>query len=327
MFLTLSACEKGYKAPRTSFGDPDLQGVWTNLSMTRLETPSGYKGPVLSPETARADEYTFKRKTEKDGSDFFRLNTNKPSGKVLLGYNKGWLEKVENFAVIDGKPRVAWIYDPPDGKIPYKLWTLFELTEWRMNQKQYENPETIPIWDRCLLGFGGPAGPPMLNQIYNSAYQIVQSPGHVAIWVEMVHDVRIIRIGGKHLPSNMRPWMGDSIGWWEGDTLVVETIQLNPDQMWVRSPTNKFVIAPNSKITERFTRVSPTEISYHFEVDEPNAYFTPWKAKMVFKSIKGPVYEYACHEGNRSIVHQMTAAKNSGPEDDELVEQEQEEIF
>ncbi len=311
----------GYRVPRTVHGDPDFRGVWSNASLTVLETPEYLDGPILTKKRAHKLVKKKRERASTDREDFFEApNSTSDSSKVLLGYNRGWLEPAKRFAMIGGKRRAAWIIDPPDGRIPYKPFTRIKLNSYKVSRKQYENPETAPIWDRCLLGFGSPAGPPMLNQVYNNAYQIAQSPGHMAIWVEMVHDVRIIRVGGSKLPASMRPWMGDSVGRWNGDTLVVETTQLNPNQQFARSPTHKFFISPNSKVTEWFTRISHRQILYQFQVEEPNAYTRPWRGELLMNAIDQPVYEYACHEGNRSLPNQLAGARVGS---DEYLESEE----
>jgi hypothetical protein len=149
----------------------------------------------------------------------------------------------------------------------------------------------------------------MLNVLYNNNYQIVQSPGYVTIIVEMNHDARIIRLGGTHLPSNIRPWMGDSIGHWEGDTLVVETTNLNPGQAFTADIRHRIYLAPDSKVTERFTRVSPTDILYEFKVEEPTAYTQTWRGEIPMRATKGPMYEYACHEGNYALTDILAGAR------------------
>ncbi len=299
----------GYKVPRTPYGDPDLQGVWTNASLTVLETPEFLESPILKKKRAKKLRQKKLKKMTNDSDDFFAAPNSGSDPKIMLGYNRGWLEPNRKFAMINNISRAAWIIDPPDGRIPYTPAARMSLNSFKVTRSQFENPETAPIWDRCLLGFGSPAGPPMLNQVYNNAYQIAQSPGHVAIWVEMVHDVRIIRLDGKKRPPTMRPWMGDSIGRWQGDTLVVETTQLHPDQRFARSPSHKFFIAPNSKVTEWFTRISQKKILYQFQVEEPTAYTQPWRGEVLMNAVDGQVYEYACHEGNRSLPNQLAGAK------------------
>jgi hypothetical protein len=159
----------------------------------------------------------------------------------------------------------------------------------------YDSYEVRGLGDRCIMGFGRNAGPPMLsNGYYNNSYQIVQSPDAVAILVEMIHDVRIVKLNAKHRTDGIRPWMGDSIGWYEGDTLVVETTNIPEAQALAGS-------WKNMKVTERFTRVSKTRLNYQFTVEDPDVWDKPWGGEYNFHPLNGQVYEYACHEGNYAL--------------------------
>ena len=166
----------------------------------------------------------------------------------------------------------------------------------------FDGPERRPLGERCLVGFGSTSGPPMLPVLYNNHYQIVQTKDEVAIVIEMVHDTRIVRLNGKRQPSHVRPWMGDSVGRWEGDTLVVETANFRPDQAF-RGATEDL------KVTERFTRVSPTQILYRFELDDPATFTQKVKGEIALNASKEQVYEYACHEGNYSLSNILSGAR------------------
>ncbi len=165
-----------------------------------------------------------------------------------------------------------------------------------------DGPEQRGLGERCIIGFGSTSGPPMLPTMYNSYYQIVQSPGFVTILVEMVHDARVIRIGGKHLPKSIKKWMGDSVGHWEGDTLVVETTNFRPEQSY-RGTTE------NAVITERFTRVANDEIVYRFTVADPVAFTAKFTGELLFTGVNSSVYEYACHEGNYGLPAILSGAR------------------
>jgi hypothetical protein len=165
-----------------------------------------------------------------------------------------------------------------------------------------DGPEHRGLGERCIIGFGSTSGPPMLPTMYNSYYQIVQSPGHVIILVEMVHDARIIRIGGKHGPSSVKKWMGDSVGRWEGDTLVVETRNFRPEQSFRGT-------SEHAVITERFTRVAQDKIVYRFTVDDPTHFTAKFTGELAFNGVNDNVYEYACHEGNYGLPAILSGAR------------------
>ena len=152
------------------------------------------------------------------------------------------------------------------------------------------------------MSFGSSSGPIMQPQLYNNTYQFVQSKDHVAIWVEMVHDVRIVRLNSKHRTDGVRPWMGDSIGWYDGDTLVVETVGFHPFQ-------NLRGSSANLKMTERFTRVGPNRLLYQFKAEDPTVFAEPWGGEYEFNKATGSVYEYACHEGNYGLENILAGAR------------------
>lgn len=297
--LAWPAMAQTYKAPRTSFGDPDLQGLWTNASLTVLERPRAVGKLVVTPEEAARIEKGWQARLSADNQ---RTDPNAPApaaGSDVRGYNLAWLEQGNHLAVINGEIRSSWIVDPPDGRVPYSMagWDGVR----RSARRGFDDPEVRPLGERCLVGFGSTSGPPMLNVLYNNHYQIVQSPGHVVIVVEMNHDARIVRLGGKHLPENVKVWLGDSIGRWEGDTLVVETTNLHPGQAFNADVRHYLYLPPTAKVTERFTRVAADQILYQFTVDDPTAYTQAWRGEMPLRSAPGPMYEYACHEGNHSL--------------------------
>ena len=149
----------------------------------------------------------------------------------------------------------------------------------------------------------------MMNVLYNNHYQIVQSPGYVMIMAEMIHDTRIIRLNGQHLPKNMKPWLGDSIGHWENNTLVVETTNFHPQHSFRAGLRHRFAVTENAKITEKFTRISKDEIIYQFFVDDKDVYSDIWAGEMVLTSDSDRIYEYACHEGNYSMENILAGAR------------------
>jgi len=167
-----------------------------------------------------------------------------------------------------------------------------------------DGPEDRSLGERCIIGFGSTSGPPMLPTMYNSYYQIYQTSDAVVILVEMVHDARIVRIGGKPLPKSIKKWMGDSIGHWEGDTLVVTTTNFRSDQSY-RGTTE------NAVITERFTRVAHDQINYRFTVDDPSAFTASFTGELPFTGVNSQVYEYACHEGNYGLPAILSGAREA----------------
>jgi len=300
-----------YHAPRTNFGDPDLQGLWTNASITTLERAPGATSLVITPAEAERLEKANKAWLAANDKPTDPREGAPPSGDDPGGYNSFWIDLGSKYGVVNGEIRTSWIVDPPDGKIPYSDKGRRDMMAAAIPQfRNFDGPEVRSLGERCIVGYGSTGGPPMLNVLYNNNYQIVQSPGYVTIVVEMNHDARIIRLGGTHLPANMRPWMGDSIGHWEGDTLVVETTNLNPGERFTADIRHRIYVAPDAKITERFTRVSPSEILYSFSVAEPTAYTQTWRGEIPMRATKGPMYEYACHEGNYSLPGILAGARS-----------------
>jgi hypothetical protein len=165
-----------------------------------------------------------------------------------------------------------------------------------------DGPEVRSLGERCLLSFGSSAGPPMIPLLYNNNYQIVQTKDTVTILVEMVHDARIVRMNDKHLPSNIRKWMGDSIGRWDGETLVIETTNFHPQQSYRGA-------SENLKVTERLTRVGPQQILYHFTIEDPTTFTQPWSGEVAMNVTDGQIYEYACHEGNYALPGILAGAR------------------
>jgi hypothetical protein len=224
------------------------------------------------------------------------------------GYNGFWLDPGDNVIRIDGVARSSIIVDPADGRIPpltpEAKKRLAERAAAAKKFGEFDHPEVRPLADRCLMSFGSNAGPPMLpNYFYNNNYTIVQTKDHVLILTEMVHDVRIIRLRATgHVPSTVRPWFGDSIGRWEGDTLVVETTNIHPVQLAQTSPLWAYRGAsPNLKVIERFSRTGPDTLLYRFTLEDPATFTAPFSGEVPFNRIEEPIYEYACHEGNYAL--------------------------
>ena len=302
-------------ALRTPDGKPDLQGIWSNATITPLERPQNVTSLVLSDEeAARMERATLERRERlNQPSDPDRPAPPKggdgstgAAGNVG-GYNNFWLDPGERVAVVDGQRRSSLIIDPPNGRIPPLTAEARARQGARMKtmagRGQYDHPEFRPLAERCLLSFG-PTTPLVPNYFYNNNIQIVQTPDHVMILMEMVHDARIVRMHATtHLPKHIRPWMGDSIGRWEGDTLVVDTTNFPPQQNFRGASEHLHVV-------ERFRRVDAGTINYRFTVDDPTTFTAPFSGEIPFRAMDELIYEYACHEGNYALSNVLSGARN-----------------
>jgi hypothetical protein len=323
--------------PRTPEGKPDLQGNWSNETQTPLERmkPGGL---TLTEEQATALEQRAQlveefRDQQTDPNERLAVKGGEavlspPGEKTFVeqiaeaaagnvgGYNGFWLDPGNKVIRIDGVPRSSIVVDPPDGHIPALTAAgkqrMTERMALRKNVGEFDGPEVRSLSDRCLTSFGSNAGPPMLpNYFYNNNYTIVQTKDHVMIMTEMVHDVRVIRLGAtKHLPPQVRPWFGDSIGHWEGDTLVVETTNIHPTQLGQTSPLGPYRAASDQlKVTERFTRTAPDVLLYKFTVEDPVSLTAPYSGELPFNRINEMIHEYACAEGNYALPGMLAGAR------------------
>lgn len=296
--LSFGASGAEYKVPRLADGTPDLQGFWTNSTATPFERSAelGNRRSFTDAEAAAiAKAATGAVEADARPSD--------PNEKIKAGdlppvgnYNLFWKDRGMSVQVIDGEQRTSMIIDPANGRIPEITAAARARNGARRGTRvgAADGPEQRGLGERCLLSFGSSGGPPMLPTMYNSYYQIVQSPGYVMVLVEMVHDARIIRINDKHTPDTIRKWMGDSIGHWDGDTLVVETQGFRPDQNFRGS-------SPDMKVTERFTRAAADQIVYRFTIEDPSTFTSSFTGELAFTPANGDIYEYACHEGNYAL--------------------------
>lgn len=276
----------------------DLQGIWTNATITPLERPVelGDKQFFTPEEAAKFEKETNQR----NNADNRESN---PEADVGHAYNQFWWDRGSK--VIPGL-RTSLVIDPPNGRIP----PLTPEAQKRMaaqaaytREHSTDGPENRLLQERCLNW--PTAGPPMLPSFYNNEYQIVQTPNSVAIVIEMIHDVRIIPLDGRpHIAGDIRQWMGDSRGHWDGNTLVVDTTNFT-DKTRFRGADE------NLHLTERFTRVNPNTVLYEFTVDDSTAFTKPWTAQIPMTKSKGPVFEYACHEGNYAMVDILSGARKA----------------
>ena len=314
--------------PRTSDGHPDLQGIYDLATMTPLERWPG-DPPFLTKEQAEIlQRAELDRRVAVDppvgprpppvGRDpsppksFFEA-LSKNAGGATGGYNAFWLNSGSTYNFVDGQIRTSIIVDPQDGRVPpYNEAARKRLAAARATPIStaaeraalegaspppgaFDNPEQRPLSERCLLGFGSTSGPPALpDYFYNDLHQIVQTPDSIMILSEMVHDARIVRMNAQHLPQNIRRWMGDSVGHWEGDTLVVDTTNFNYKTRFRGSTENLHVI-------ERFTRLDDKTLLYRFTIEDADTWDRQWKGEYTWPATDKPIYEYACHEGNYAL--------------------------
>ncbi len=302
---------KAWTLPRTPGGRPDLQGVWSNASITTLERPDRYPNLVLKPEEVAKLTAENPQNVRMATEDI--ATTPKEgllTGKDLLagrGYNAFWIDPGTKFGVVKGEVRTAWIIDPPDNRIPWSAeGKKLALAATRL--AGFSDPEARPLGDRCLAT-GGRTGPPMINGLYNNHYQIVETSGSVMILSEMIEHARVIPIGAKgalhHGPSVLRPLFGDSIGWWEGDALVIETTGFSPLHAIHDNPA---YLSEHATVTERFTRIREG-LLYEFTVDDPVFYARPWRGETTWRNDGAQIYEYACNEGNYAMTGILRGAR------------------
>ena len=307
-------------------GRPDLEGVWTNASRTPLSRPQGIDRLVVTAEEASrivAEMAIAGISAENiEAGPAIDPETGAPPAGAqdfgLRGYNLFWVDPGSTLAYVKGEFRTSLIVDPPSGRIPRLEVPLVDLGRNNYGYRYLtgigdaSGPEAIPISERCLIGFGNTAGPGMMGTLYNSSYQFVQTDDYVVISVEMAHDARIVPIfdSAEEARANLRPephqpWFGDSRGWYEDDTLVVETVNINALQI----SESSVPISSDGRIVERFTRYSDTEIVYTFTVEDDNLYSQPWTAELSYHAMDGNLYEYACHEGNYSMAGILAGAR------------------
>jgi hypothetical protein len=304
-------------APRNAQGKPDLSGLWSNVSLTKLERPSSFKGPTLTEAEAKriaaADPLKAAAAADSKPSD---PNAGAPPPVSMLGsaHSAVFLDAGDAFGKVKGEYRTSWIVDPADGRLP-----LTDLARQRAreaaamsNRMDPAGPEELAPNDRCLIGSRGSGGPGMLNNVYNSNYRFLLTPSALVVIVEMGYGVRTIPIlkdkaaaQAAHGPAALHPWMGDATAWWEGDALVVETVNVHPEQ----GRFGPIFLSEKGRVTERLSRASPAEIAYEFTVEDPVHYTRTWRAEMTLTAMSGDIYEYACHEGNYAMTGILGGAR------------------
>jgi hypothetical protein len=273
-----------YKTPRTPWGDPDLQGLWSNQTSTPLERPG-----------AQRDKETLTQQEADEREEEARLSADRPPRAGDPGtYNSVWRDPGK------GLTRTSLIVDPPDGRVPALTPEGQARVAARAAAATARGPshpwEEFGVWTRCIS-----RGVIKIGSFYSSSHQIIQAPGSVVILQELIHEARIVPLDGRpHVSAAVRQWMGDSRGRWEGDTLVVETTNF--------ADTNPFRGSGDTmRLVERFTRVASDSIDYQFTIDDPHTFTRPWTVSMPMTQ-GGPVFEYACHEGNYAMGNMLAGA-------------------
>ena len=295
--VTLAAQAPTYKVPRTPDGQPDLQGFWSNATYTPLERPDSVTKEFYTPAEAAAAEKAAAA----------RENAETEPGTVAdVHYDFTQFGLDRSQATLARTLRTSLIVDPKNGKLPPvtaegKRILAARAEEAKRLGGRWDSAQSNQLDDRCII-MAGP-GPPMMDAAYNSNYHIVQAAGYVMILTEMIHDVRIIPLAGRpQPPESVRQWMGVSRGRWEGDTLVVVTTNFNGKNP-LRGSTE------NMTVTERLRRVAEDTIEYNFTIEDKSMWERPWSVEAVMRQTAGPLFEHACHEGNRGLYNTLVGAR------------------
>lgn len=283
-----------WTAPRLPDGHPDLGRYWSNHTSTPLQRPAGAKEFLTDAEIKEIEDRASRPPAP---------NPNNPFPALWRGDDR-WLM---------ASKRTSIITDPKDGRIPpltAEGKRKYDALQEEHKRRYFNGPEDLTGLERCITWVT--SGPPMLPTFYNNNYQILQTPSHVAIMTEMVHDVRIIPTDGRP-HDNIRQWMGDSRGHWEGDTLVVETKNFNGKRGWLGGPqfNGDDLKRPdeNMTVTERFTRTAPDLLLYQFTVNDPVIFSQPWSGEITMRPFDEPILEYACHEANQALTLILSGAR------------------
>jgi len=302
---------------------PDLEGIWTNASLTGLQRPRGVDSLVVSAEEARVIAARTPIAGLEGGLDETGATNEAAPVEAAedfgtRAYNNFWVEPGNNLALIKGDYRTSYIVNPENGQVPRLENPQYDFERRNFGSRyatgigDARGPEAIPNAERCLIGFGNKAGPGMMSALYNNTYQFVQTEDYVMILVEMVHDARIIPIfdtpgqaRANRRPAALEQWFGDSVGWYEDGQLVVETTNINPLQL----SQSSVPITKAGRVIERFSRHSDDEIFYQFTVEDSNIYSQAWTAELSFYATNDGLFEYACHEGNYAMPGILAGAR------------------
>ncbi len=318
---------KTYNPPRLPDGHPDLQGTYDLATLTPVDRPAGAKAVLTKEEALKLETAAAGQRQQADQP----IQGDRPpppkggDGSVgaagnVGGYNYGWLDPGSAYTVVNGEKRSSLIVDPPNGRVPPMIPAAAQRASRSMARPTsdaqenndpglekapgaYDDPERRPLGERCLLGFGSTSGPPALpDYFYNNLHQIVQTPNSVMILTEMVHDARIVRMNAQHLPKNIRQWLGDSVGHWEGDTLVIDTTNFTDKTRFRGSTADLHVI-------ERLSRVDEKTLLYRFTIEDPATWAKPWTGEYTWPATNARIYEYACHEANYAMKDILKGAR------------------
>ncbi len=291
------------QTPDVSSPVPDLQGTYSIATVTMLERGDQFGGQLIITEEEAA-------RVGQTGETYLDtlLETTGGAEAAVGGYNTFWMDPGEQMARINGEIRTSIIVEPENGRLPWREGALQAIFGAGAGMGSYDGPEVRPMAERCLVGFGSTGGPPMLPVLYNNLKQIVQTRDYVMIMAEMNHDARIIRLrDSEH--SDLPKWLGDSIGYYEGDTLVVETTNFHPQQGFRGALRHFLYLSQSARVTERFRRLDDSTLLYRFTVDDPEVYSTPWSGEMPMNAVDDQIYEYACHEGNYALSGILAGAR------------------
>jgi len=282
-------------------GHPDFSGIWNSATATLLERPAYLKGKAFFTPEEAAD---WERRTAARNQEPTPEAASRNTGTYNVAFREFGSKVVKTL-------RTSIITDPPDGRIPALAPTA--AAEKRRREELLRHPDgatDLGLQDQCVAF--STAGPPMLPYSYNSNYQIIQTGQEVMIQVEMNHETRIISLDGRaHLPPSIRLWLGDSIGHWEGSTLVVDTTNFNDGGGFYGDAGGMFGWDRNLHVVERFSLLDAGTILYRFEIDDPTAFTRPWKGELTMARSSGPIYEYACHEGNYALPNLLSGFRAS----------------
>ena len=302
----IAAGQASWKPARTADGQPDLQGIWTNATLTPLQRPAELGNKQFFTE----DEAAAFEKQRVEQNDVDRVEGARGEADLARrAYNNVWFDRGNR--VVKSR-RTSLIVDPPDGRVPPftpEAQRRADALRAHLAQHPADGPEDRYLTERCIL-FGA-TGPPMLPEPYNNNYEIVQGPGYVTILSEMNHDVRLIPLDGRpHLAAGMAQWKGNSRGRWEGDTLVVDTSSFRfNDQSRFGVGYLSGLTDQNLHVVERFRRVAADTILYQATVDDPTVYTKPWSVEISMSKRNEPIFEYACHEGNYGMFGILSGAR------------------